>query len=194
MQNFNLSCPNCGASLAIKQENCEFCDSPIIISSIDSLYNMSINDVSTYLKVYSNVELGDDADIDLSQGICYLKIRQYDSALKSFESIIANKIDMSEAYFYSAIALLKGNKAFKAKKSDIQKILSLLESACLIEDRAVYRCLLAYVKYDYFDRKFLPINPDYQLELVKADEMGYTHVDVVNLFSTLSVEVPNIYH
>lgn len=193
MQATSLDCPNCGASVAVKQENCDYCDSPIMISSMKSISHLRMIEVQKYLRAYNKVSKGTSEQIDLSKGICYLKIAQYQKALASFDAIIDQQLDNASAYFYASVALLNGKKAFQAKRSTVNKIISYLESACLIEEQGIYRCFLAYVKYDYFDRKYIPTTPSYQEELELASGVGYSHRDVESLFEMLGVTPPTIY-
>lgn len=60
--------------------------------------------------------------------MCYLKLKMYDKALGAFEKAIEDNFDDSEIYFYAAICLLNGKKAFLNQRPTIDKILEYLNA------------------------------------------------------------------
>lgn len=193
MQATSFDCPNCGASVAVKQETCDYCASPIVISSMKTISHFRASEVQKYLKAYNRFSKGSSEQIDLSKGICYLKLGQYQKALTAFDAVIDQQLDNASAYFYASIALLNGKKAFQAKRSIVEQVIDYLDSACLIDEQGIYRCFLAYIKYDYFYRKFIPLEISYKEELEAANSVGYSVVDVESLFEMLGISQPNIY-
>lgn len=53
--------------------------------------------------------------------MCYLKLKLFDKALSAYEKAIEDNFDNSEIYFYAAICLLKGQKAFLVQRPTIYK-------------------------------------------------------------------------
>lgn len=122
--------------------------------------------------------------------MCYLKLKMYDKAFGAFEKAIEDNFDNPETYFYAAVALLGGQKAFLTPRPKIDKIEEMLNAAVSIEPRGIFYLFWAYIKQDYFKRKFLRTTPDYLAMLATAKEYGYSDLDRENLFAILGVECP----
>lgn len=190
-----LNCPGCGARVNIGQKECDWCHKPIIISTFNSVYAMPAVEVNKYAGTYKKAlkENPDNAEINKSAAMCYLKLRLYDEALSAFESAIESNFDDSEVYFYAAVCLLKGKKAFLAQRSDINKIVQYLDVANMIEPKGIYYYFLGYVKYDFFERKYLNTSPDYRDCLNMAGELGTSEYDINMLFEILGVVKPDVF-
>ena len=133
----------------------------------------------------------DNQELNNSVAMCYLKLKLYDKALPAFEKAMEDNFDNSETFFYAAVCLLKGKKAFLLTRPEIDKIEEYINAAIMIEPRGIYYYLLAYIKYDYFSRKFFKTSPTYQEALVMAQQQGYSPFDVEQLFGILGVDKPN---
>lgn len=192
-QVIELSCPGCGARVSTSQKECEWCHKPIVIQTFNSIYSMSLNEVNKYAKTYktSLKENPENADLNSSIAMCYLKLKMYDEALKHYKLAIEADLDNSETYFYAAISMLKGKKAFLAKREDIDKILEYVNAANIIETKGIYLYFLAYIKYDYFERKRYKTSPSYLDVLKQSKDAGLSENDVTQLFNILSVECPD---
>lgn len=190
----NLTCPGCGAPVSLNQQVCEYCDRPVIISSFNSVYGMSLTDINKYKNSYTNAlqNSPDNPLINSSIAMCYLKLKLYDKALKAFETAIEDNFDNSETYFYAAVSLLKGKKAFLTQRSDINKAIEYIDAAIAIEPRGIYYYFLAYIKYDFFERKFLNTSPDYKDCLYYAQKMGVSECDKQMLYDILNVSKPSV--
>ena len=75
-------------------------------------------------------------------------------------------------------------------KITIDKILSYMESALMIETRGIYYYFLAYIKHDYFKRKFLNVTPNYAQHLQQAEQAGVSQHDIAQLFAILGTQRP----
>jgi tetratricopeptide (TPR) repeat protein len=124
--------------------------------------------------------------------MCYLKLKLYDKAAENFEKAIADNFENSETFFYAAVNLLKGKKAFVAQRADIDKILEYLNAALMIEPKGIYYYFLAYIKQDYFERKYLNISPNWQETLQMAIESNLSPTEMEHLSELLQVEMPNL--
>ena len=129
-------------------------------------------------------------ELNNSIAFCYLKLKLYEKAYKSFEQAIAENIDNSESYFYAAISLLKGKKAFFATREVIDQIEEYINAATMIEPKGIYYYFHAYIKYDYFFRKHYKTEPSYGDLLHEANSLGFSLDDSNTLFAILSVEKP----
>lgn len=192
----DLRCPGCGEPSSTSERICKYCGRQVIITSFNSVYEMKAQDVNKYVSTYKEVlrENPDESVINSSIGMCYLKIKLYDKALESFERAIQNNFDNSETYFYAGVCMLKGKKAYLAPKVNIDKALEYINAALMIENRGVYSYFLAYIKYDFYERKFLRIAPDYIEELTTANLNNVTHEDIRQLFEILNVEIPETFN
>ena len=56
--------------------------------------------------------------------------------------------DNSVNYFYAAICMLGGKKAFLMKRQEIEKIEKYINMALAIEPKGIYYYFLAYIKHD----------------------------------------------
>lgn len=185
----NLTCPRCGAAVSTKQKECEYCHSPIIIEDLSCLENL---DLKRYIKTYTNIlnDNENNEEVSLSLAICYLKLRLYDKAIDYFDKLIESNVKNSDIYFYHSIALLKGKKPFLAPMANIEKIIELLNAAIILNEKGIYHYFLSYVKYDFYKRKFLNIEPDYIVELNNAKNNNITNIEIENLFLELGQVIP----
>jgi hypothetical protein len=61
----------------------------------------------------------------------------------------------------------------------------------MIEPRGIYHYFLAYIKYDYFSRKFFNTSPTYQEALNMANGAGLSPNDIEQLYGILGVSRPD---
>lgn len=190
-QVIDLDCPGCGRPVVTSQKECS-CGRPIIISTFNSVYSMPMPEVNKYANTYRKAlsENPDDKDLNTSIAMCYLKLKLYDKALVAFEKAIEDNFDNSETFFYAAICLLKGKKAFLTPRPVIDKIEEYINAALMIEPKGVYYYFWAYIKYDYFNRKYFNTEPTYQEALEMADDNGVSELDKEQVFSILTVPKP----
>ena len=187
-----MNCPGCGARVSTGQSECEWCHKPIIISTFNSVYSMPMPEVNKFAGAYRKAlaENPDNQELNNSVAMCYLKLKLYDQALPAFEKAMEDNFDNSETFFYAAVCLLKGRKAFLCNRPEIDKIEEYINAAIMIEPRGVYYYLLAYIKCDYFNRKFFKTSPTYQEALAMAQQQGDSPFDAEQLFGILGVERP----
>jgi len=188
-----LNCPGCGARVSTGQSVCEWCNKPIVISTFNSVYSMPMPEVNKYANSYRKAidENPESTELNKSIAICYLKLGIREKALEFFEKAIAENFDDSESYFYAAICLLNGKKAFLTKRDVIDKILEYIEAALMIEPKGIYYYFLAYIKYDFFARKRFKTSPDYNECLATAYNDGLSQFDIDQLYSILGVSRPD---
>jgi len=164
-----------------------------MISSFSSLSKIGRKDLNKYVNVYSNALNNSPKDPSLNQslGICFMSLGIYDKALASFEKLVETNPEGSFGYYAVAICLLNGKSAFLCKKKEVDKAIEYLNAAIVIEELGICHYLMAYIKYDYYKRKYLKIEPDYEYHLNAARSVGVSEEDVYDLFSILRVEVPD---
>lgn len=187
-----INCPGCGARVSTGQKECEWCHKPIIISTFNNVYSMPMPEVNKFAGAYRKAlaENPDNQELNNSMAMCYLRLKLYDKALLAFEKAIDDNFNNSETFFYAAICLLQGKKAFLQQRPTIDKILEYINAALMIEPKGIYYYFLAYIKYDYFQRKYFKTSPTYQETLVMAVETGLSEFDVEQLYEILGVARP----
>lgn len=188
----NLKCPNCGAALAIDNKICKYCHNPVTITSFHSIADMPAPKVNKYASL-SKKKLEDDPEnqeLNFSLGTCYLKLKLYDKALAAFEIAMEDNFDNSETFFCAAMCLLQGKKPFLHNRQTINKIQEYINAALMIEERGIYYYFLAYIKKDYFERKYLNVSPNFAETMQTANSHGVSEADKKILFDMLGVERP----
>lgn len=188
-----IECPGCGNRVSLGQNECEWCHGPIVISTFNSVYSMSMPQVNKYAGGYKKaiMEHPDNQSLNNSIAMCFLKLKMYDKALPAFEKAMEDNFDNSETFFYAAVCLLQGKKAFLHQRPTINKILEYINAAIMIEPRGIYYYFMAYIKQDYFERKCLNISPNYKDAYNQAVSAGLPEADVAFLYEVLGVERPD---
>lgn len=192
-QVIDMRCPGCGAPVSTRDTTCNYCYRPIVISTFNSVYSMPMHEVKKYAGAYKSalVQHPDNTELNNSIAMCYLKLKLYNEAQAAFEKAIEDNFDNSETYFYAAVCLLKGKKAFLAQRADIDKAIEYINAALMIEPRGIYYYFLAYIKYDYFERKYLNTTPNYKECLRLSYDIGVSNVDIDMLFNILGITRPH---
>ena len=192
VQSVDLRCPGCGEPWTLDMTECPSCHRPVVVTTFNSVYNMIGPEVSKYAKTYKKaLDAGaDDPKINSAVGFCYLRLGLYDKALSAFEAAIEDDFDESETYFYAAVCLLGGKKAFLASRATIDRVQEYINAALMLERKGIYLVFLAYIKYDFFERKYLNTTPDYRACLSEAASAGVSGADITMLFDTLRVPNP----
>lgn len=194
VQVHDTTCRNCGAAADIGQTKCIYCKQPVLISTFNSVFAMPMPMVNQYAATYREALQNepDAKDLNGSLAICYLKLKLYDKALQAFEKAIEDNFDNSEVFFYAAVCLLGGKKAFLVQRQEIDKIEEYINAALMIEPKGIYHYFLAYIKYDYFKRKFFNTSPTYLESLENANNAGLSPFDIEQLYGILGVPRPEV--
>ena len=149
-------------------------------------------ELNKYASAYKQALAGNPshAGLNNSLAMCYLKLKLHKQALAAFEKAMEDNLDNSETYFYAAICLLEAKKAFLTTRSVIEKIEQYINAALMIEPRGIYYYFQAYIKYDYFSRKFFQTSPTYQEALQMARSNGVSQFDIEQFYGVLGVSRP----
>ncbi len=185
-------CPSCNCPLEQNVKVCEFCDSPVVISSFSTLGGMSAPKVNKYANAYKDM-MADNPDSEalaISLGMCFMKLKLFDKAYDAFDKAISAYTENPEVYYMAAICALGGKKAFLAGKANVDKALQMLQIANDVEPRGIFYLFDAYLRLDFYKRKFLNIKPSYIDTFSKAQQLGYSHADAQMLFELLGVDMP----
>ena len=165
-----------------------------MISTFNSVRDMSPLEINKQASAYRKAMVAnpDDQTLNMSIAFCYFKLKLYDKAIPCFEKAIEDNFDNSETYFYLAISLLQGKKAFLAPRATIDKIEEYIQAALMIEPKAIYYYFWAYIRYDHHFRKSYRMNPNYQQLLEQAKQARLSMTDVRELYALLGVDRPNV--
>ena len=191
----NLKCSNCGESLSESVARCPSCDQPVVIKKVSSLLGLSPPELYARSRLMDreimdghNGELASDADF--TAGCCFLRLKMFDMAIARLGKAVDSNPCNADAFFCMAIAVLKGKKAFLAPLVDIRKAQECLDAAILIDERGIFRYFLAYIKQDFYARRFLNVDPDWRSEMQSALSLGIGEEDHNELFDLLGVLCP----
>jgi len=188
----NIKCPNCKASVDTGQAKCAYCNQPVTISTFNSVFEMPMPMVNQYAGAYRQAlsENPEDKTLNVSVAFCCLKLKLYEKALNAFEKALEDNFDNSELFFYAAICLLNGKKAFLSTKSTIDKVEEYIQAALAIEPKGIYYYLWTYIKYDYYFRKCYNTSPTHKELFETSKKAGLSPLDVEQLYGVLGVERP----
>lgn len=127
----------------------------------------------------------------LKKAVESLCSHSYTQARLIFESAIANGATAPAVYYYAAISLLEGKKPFVHQRATIDKIVKYVEVAINADPQAAYYYFLAYVKYDFYERKYFNVRPDYKTCYKLAINYGITEKQKSDMYSLLGVDRPS---
>jgi len=186
-------CSGCNEPADIGQTKCKYCKSPILISTFNSVYAMPMPMLNQYAAAHREGLQSDPGNKDLnnSLGMCYLKLKMYPEALEAFKQAIPSNFDNPETFFYAAICVLGGKKAFLVQRPEIDEIEKYIKAALDIEPRGIFHYFWAYIKYDYFKRKYFNTSPTYEEALAAANRAGVSPYDIEQLYAVLGVPRPD---
>ena len=188
-----LDCAGCGAHLTTDTKECPYCQKPIIIKSVQDAVKLTPQETN---KMVLNcrkalVAEPDNQVVNNNVAMCFMRLRMFDKAGQAFEKAMENNFDNGDTFFWAAVCQLQGKKAFMQTRPVIDKILEFVNAAIMIEDKGIYHYFLAYIKYDYFSRKFFRTTPDYKQEFNNAVKLGTSMNDVNLLYQVIGVERPS---
>ena len=190
----DLKCPACDAPLDEMMKECPYCHKPVILDrkTVQSLTPQQIQKTMiVYQKAAQTPENATLAPLNSSLRHCYLSLRMYEKAAKCFEKAVEEDFTDSETYFYAAVCMLGGKKAFMQVRPVIDKILEYINAALSLEEKGIYRYFLAYIKKDYFARKFYRISPSWEDEYAAAKRLGCTDAEIDGLFAVAGIIRPD---
>jgi tetratricopeptide (TPR) repeat protein len=190
VQVLDLKCPGCGAPSDSQRANCDYCGRPIVITSFRDLSDIIGSDLSKYSVVYTDFAKNnpESVQIQLALAICKIKLNQFESAKRVLTKLLEKVATNPDVYFYLAVSLLDGKSAFVTSLSNAKEILSLLNSANSISPSGLNALFQAYVAFDYFERKFLNVSPNFMELLQKSRELGLSSADAQSLKSALQIQ------
>ncbi len=169
MENIKVqNCTQCGGPVKLDKNKCEYCNSEFLVLSLTSLDKFDKTGINKYISQYKELlkKSPDDGELHCAMGICYLDLYMYDLACKYFSKAIEYIPDYPDVYYYFALSLLKGKKPGILTLSEIKKVEEYLNTAIQLEDKAKYYYLLVLIKYEFYVKNGLKVNPPNVEELI----------------------------
>lgn len=152
----------------------------------DSIIKSIVNDVISH----TGTSKTNESKSNFLSGKHFLNRKQYNKALETFEKVIDEEPDNAEAYYYAAVCLLEGRIAFDHLRPEINKIIEFLNTAVAIKPKGIYYYFLAYIKKDYFERKYLNSEPNYKTYLNLAYNNNLCESEIKDFYTLLGVNRP----
>ncbi|MBR1514655.1 MAG: tetratricopeptide repeat protein [Bacteroidales bacterium] len=189
-----LNCPGCNQPVSTDQVKCRFCKRPIVVQKISEIQAMPAVEMTKYMNVYKSIVAENPMHKSLNGAlaVCYINMKMYDKALEVYDKIMDDNIDNPDMFFNTAVCHLRGKKPFQCQRADIDAAIKYVNVANSMQPNAMNHLLLSYIKQDYFERKYLQINPSWQDELENADSYGANETIVKELSSALNVQLPEV--
>lgn len=159
------------------------------ILNLKSTMSLSEEDARKYINKYRRGLAGypNQTKLNITMAFCFLKLGMFDKALPYFEKAMEDDIDNAEAYFCTGICLLGGKRPFLLQKAVIRKIEEYVSAAVELEPKGIYYYFVAYIKYDFYERKCYRTSPTSKEALALAKEAGLSKAEAANLDRILSV-------
>jgi tetratricopeptide (TPR) repeat protein len=192
-----VKCQQCGDSYEVEKlingEICPTCDKPYQIKNYRTVAVMNPPQINKYITTIQTqlAENPGNKQLNGSLGICFLTLKLHEKALPFFEKAMEDNFADPNPYFYAAICLLKGKKAFLALRPEIDRMEKYLDAAISLEPRGIFYYFRAYIKYDYYSRKHLNSSPGYEEFLEAAKQNGVTDDEIAELYTVSGVEHPD---
>lgn len=115
------------------------------------------------------IQQGQDAEKLLKNGVQLVKVGAHEQAIGILTEVIKASPLVSDAYYYLALALLKGKRPKVSTLAQIQNVEKHLQTACQLNDNlAHYYYLWALVKYDFYVVNGFMVRPPKIEELILA--------------------------
>ena len=127
----------------------------------------------------------------VSSALRMLKSQSFAAAQSYFEKALASGANDPDIHYYKAICLLGGKKAYLQQRPTIDAVMKSINTAIALKPKGIYYYFMAYIKYDYFERKYLNINPNYRMTLQMAVIKGVTIAEINELYSIMGVPRPS---
>ncbi len=163
-------CPQCGAPAPLNG-CCEHCDSEIYVNSLAYLEQFDSEGIEKYLEHYTDLikqEPHNDQSV-FSLGLCYLKMGTYPLALRQFEQVIEAAPMFAPAYYYYALATIKGRRVMTLRFSEVRQLEMYLNTAIQLDrESPQYILLLAMLKRDYYETNGMKVKPPTDQELLDS--------------------------
>ena len=190
-------CPQCGAPTTRSQRQCGYCKAEFFVTNLGYLGRFDSNGIEKYLKHYKGLVNQNSHNTEgmLGLGLCYLQMGTYPLAQKQFEQIIETSPEVSSAYYYYALANIKGRRLMTLSLSEVRQLEMYLNTAIQLDTQALqYRLLLAMLKRDYYEENGMKVPPPTAAELLSdLNRQAIDRNEIEHLIKSVKVAMPDDY-
>jgi tetratricopeptide (TPR) repeat protein len=154
-------CPQCGAAATPSDRKCSYCKAEFFVTSLAYLGGFDPGGVGKYIKYYNDLTRNDPNNTEglLGLGLCHLQMGTYPLAVKYFERIIEAAPDVSQAYYYFALANIGGRRLRTLTLNEARRLETFLNTASQLDmGKPQYKLLLAMLKRDYYETNGLKVS------------------------------------
>jgi len=123
------------------------------VAGLGALGKMGRDEIEAMLQQYKTAVAANahDGEAHLGLGLVYLQLGMHELAIRQFRSTIDLCPEMADAYFYCALAMIRGRRPKTLAMQEVRTIESHLTTARQLDPRqAKYDYLLAILRYDYY--------------------------------------------
>ena len=166
-------CPQCGAAAVPSDRKCGYCKAEFFVTSLAYLGSFDSSGVGKYLKHYKELTKNDPQNTEglLGLGLCYLQMGNYPLSQKCFEQVIEAAPDIPQAYYYFALASIKGRRLMTLSLNEVRRIETYLHTASQLDgETPQYKLLMAMVKRDYYETNGMKVSGAGAAELLLSLE------------------------
>ena len=186
------TCPQCGAPVKLSVNKCEYCEAEFIVISLAYLDKFDKTGINKYINHYKQLlkDNPENGELNLAMGICYLDLGVYDLATKFFSKAIEQIPDYGDAYYYYALALIKGRKPKVLTLKEVKKIEEYVNAAIQIDNtKSKYYYLWALIKYDFYIKNGLKMRPPTLEELIEeSNSKEYDRQEIDKMLQRIPVK------
>ena len=182
VESVSINCPGCGAPISVNASNCPYCGRAVYVQSFEDISSMSGENLSKYYSSYQGMSsAGNNDKAEFALGLCCLKTAQFSEATTAFKKAIQNNAGNPDYYFYLAIALLEGKRPYMTSPQVLRDAERQLTYAMNKGGKGIYYYLAAYIKKDYYEKRFLRTDKTSTQLLEEAKNCGLPNGDIAIL-------------
>jgi len=155
-------CPQCGAAATPSDRKCSYCKAEFFVSSLAYLGSFDSQGIAKYMKHYKGLTSQDPRNTEgfLGLGLCYLQIGTYSLAQKCFENVIDASPEVSQAYYYHALARIRGRRLMTLSLNEVREIEAYLSTGIQLGgEMPQCKLLSAMLKRDYYETNGMKVPP-----------------------------------
>lgn len=178
MESNTYLCAYCGAPLSLNDKECSHCYQPVFITHASVIrQNMNKLDgkkINLAYRRFCEKRAENEPQALLSLGITHLQQESYDFAIRNLKKAAELLIDDVDAYYYLAIASLRGKRPRKCTLSVIKEVTGYLDTALNLEDQGRVYYLYGVIIDDFYNWKKL------RYRLTSSDMFNHARAFKVN--------------
>lgn len=184
-------CPHCNAPIKTTGSTCEFCGSEYFISSLSFLTNYDEVKIKKCISFYKMKwkEDPENSSVNLALGLCYLDLGLTDFSEKYLKKAIELEPDNGENYYFYSLSLIEKKKIKTLSLNEIRKIEEYLEVAKKLNvEKSKYYFLHGIIKYEFYQKNGLRINPTIKELLEKGSSLKSNKDEINQMLKKLNLE------